>query len=76
LSQIDFIGFGREKNEGDCCSDLIPRAPVAEAASSVGGGGSAEIETLNQRIAKMQAEIDGLKKQLTQIVTFINQKLK
>lgn len=51
-------------------------APVAEAASSVGGGGSAEIETLNQRIAKMQAEIDGLKKQLTQIVTFINQKLK
>jgi len=31
---------------------------------------------LNQKIAKMQAEIDGLKKQLTQIVTFIDQKLK
>ena len=55
---------------------VTPRAPVAETATSVGGGGSAEIETLNQKIAKMQAEIDGLKKQLTQIVTFINQKLK
>lgn len=55
---------------------VTPRASVAEAASSVGRGGSAEIETLNQKIAKMQAEIDGLKKQLTQIVTFINQKLK
>ncbi|MEA5583366.1 response regulator [Nodularia harveyana UHCC-0300] len=36
----------------------------------------AEIELLNQKIIKMQAEIDGLKKQLTQVVTFIKQKIK
>jgi CheY-like chemotaxis protein len=37
---------------------------------------SAEIDALNQKIIKMQAEIDGLKKQLTQVVTFIKQKIK
>ncbi|BAZ50812.1 response regulator receiver protein [Nostoc sp. NIES-4103] len=37
---------------------------------------SAEIEALNEKIAKMQAEIEGLKKQLTQVVTFIKQKIK
>jgi CheY-like chemotaxis protein len=37
---------------------------------------SAEIEALNEKIVKMQAEIDGLKKQLTQVVTFIKQKIK
>ncbi len=49
---------------------------VAEAASSAVGAGAAEIQTLNQKIAKMQAEIDGLKKQLAQMMTFIQQKLK
>jgi len=33
------------------------------------------VGALNQKIAK-QAEIDGLKKQAAQIVTFIDQKLK
>ena len=51
-------------------------APVAEAAKPAIGAGAAEIEVLNQKIAKMQTEIDNLKKQLTQVVTFINQKLK
>jgi CheY-like chemotaxis protein len=37
---------------------------------------SAEIDVLNEKIVKMQAEIDGLKKQLTQVVTFIKQKIK
>ncbi|BAY12001.1 response regulator [Calothrix sp. NIES-2098] len=46
------------------------QTPVVEAAPS------AEIELLNEKIAKMQAEIDGLKKQLTQVVTFIKQKVK
>lgn len=50
-----------------------PRASVAALAN---GAGSAEIQALNQKIAKMQAEIDGLKQQLTQIKTFIQQKLK
>jgi CheY-like chemotaxis protein len=37
---------------------------------------STEIHTLNEKMAKMQAEIDGLKKQLTQIVAYIKQKMK
>ncbi|MBD2437226.1 response regulator [Nostoc sp. FACHB-110] len=37
---------------------------------------AAEIQALNEKIAKMQAEIEGLKKQLTQVVTFIKQKIK
>ncbi|WP_414528152.1 response regulator [Nodularia chucula] len=39
-------------------------------------GNSAEIELMNQKMIKMQAEIDALKKQLTQVVTFIKQKIK
>ena len=50
--------------------------PVAEVASSLGGAGATEIQALNQKIAKMQVEIDGLKQQLAQVVTFINQKLR
>jgi CheY-like chemotaxis protein len=45
--------------------------PIAVAASS-----GEEIKVLNEKIDKMQAEIDGLKKQLTQVVTFIKQKIK
>jgi uncharacterized coiled-coil protein SlyX len=37
---------------------------------------SAEIKALNDKITKMQAEIEGLKKQLNQVVTFIKQKIK
>ena len=48
---------------------VVP-SPVTESASA------AEIEALNQKIAKMQAEIEGLKKQLAQVVTFIKQKIK
>ncbi|MBE9034948.1 response regulator [aff. Roholtiella sp. LEGE 12411] len=45
-------------------------------ASNSGSASSAEINALNERIVTMQAEIDGLKKQLTQVVTFIKQKIK
>lgn len=54
-----------------------PTATAATTAAPTDSGASAaEIQALNEKIAKMQAEIDGLKKQLTQIVTFIKQKLK
>jgi FixJ family two-component response regulator len=56
-----------------------PAASTAAAPATVGadsGAAAAEIQALNEKIAKMQAEIDGLKKQLAQIVTFIKQKLK
>ena len=47
-----------------------PTVPPSEAA------GAAEIQELNIKIAKMQAEIDGLKKQMSQMMAFIKQKMK
>jgi DNA-binding response OmpR family regulator len=46
---------------------------TAGAATTVHPG---EIQALNEKVIKMQAEIDGLKKQLAQVVTFIKQKIK
>jgi CheY-like chemotaxis protein len=58
-----------------------PRQAVATATTAgsepvASQAGSAEIQQLNQKIAKMQGEIDSLKKQLAQIVGLIKQKLK
>ena len=58
-----------------------PKAAVALQGTSAAvavevAGNSAEIQALNQKIEKMQAEIDALKKQMTQLLTFIKQKLK
>ncbi|QLE59354.1 response regulator [Nostoc sp. TCL26-01] len=47
--------------------------PEVELTSSAS---AAEIQALNEKIATMQAEIEGLKKQLAQVVTFIKQKIK
>jgi CheY-like chemotaxis protein len=49
---------------------------ASNATATAGGVSEAEINSLNEKIVKMQAEIDGLKKQLTQVVTFIKQKIK
>ena len=58
----------------------IPRQQPAVAASAAtsdsASASAAEIGALNAKIEKMQAEIDGLKKQLAQIMAFIKQKLK
>jgi DNA-binding response OmpR family regulator len=49
----------------------------ATTTSEVGETASAaEIKALNEKIVTMQAEIEGLKKQLAQVVTFIKQKIK
>ncbi|HEY9638539.1 MAG TPA: response regulator [Coleofasciculaceae cyanobacterium] len=53
----------------------MPAAAVT-SASADSSASAGEIAALNEKVAKMQAEIDGLKKQLTQLVTFIKQKLK
>ncbi len=52
-------------------------AVTASSAPAAAGstGSSADIQALNEKIAKMQAEIDGLKKQMGQLVAFIRQKL-
>jgi CheY-like chemotaxis protein len=49
---------------------------ASNATPTAGGVSEVEINALNEKIVKMQAEIDGLKKQLTQVVTFIKQKIK
>jgi len=49
---------------------------ASNATPTAKGASDAEISALNEKIVKMQAEIDGLKKQLTQVVTFIKQKIK
>lgn len=59
----------------------LPRPQAAPStavavASTNGGSNSAEIAALNQKIEKMQTEIDTLKKQLAQMLMFIKQKLK
>ncbi|MBR8840105.1 MAG: response regulator [Stigonema ocellatum SAG 48.90 = DSM 106950] len=46
------------------------------ATSDAGEVSSREIQALNEKMSKMQMEIDGLKKQLAQVVTFIKQKIK
>lgn len=53
-----------------------PAAIVPPTPAATGSADSAEIEALNQKIVKMQAEIDGLKKQMGQLLTFVKQKLK
>lgn len=54
----------------------LPKESVSAKLASIEGVSSAEIQALNEKIAKMQAEIYSLKKQLTQVVTFIKQKIK
>jgi len=38
-------------------------------------GGFAEIQALNQKVAKMQTEIDSLQQQMAQVIKLVNQKL-
>jgi DNA-binding response OmpR family regulator len=52
------------------------RRPVGVATSSASSAPAGDIQALNEKIAKMQAEIDLLKKQMGQILAFIKQKLK
>lgn len=54
------------------------RRPMATAAASSApsDAGGADIQALNDKIAKMQAEIDALKKQMGQLLNFVKQKLK
>lgn len=51
-------------------------AAVPAPAASGSSASSAEIQALNQKIAKMQAEMDAMKRQMAQILAFIKQKLK
>jgi CheY-like chemotaxis protein len=52
-----------------------PAAP-AVAAAPAAGGGSADVQALQKKVAQMDKEIATLKKQMGQLVQFIKQKLK
>jgi two-component system response regulator len=55
----------------------LPRRTVAPATTPVvEGGGTTDIAALHEKMQKMQAEIDTLKKQMAQLLAFIKQKLK
>lgn len=57
----------------------LPREapPVAATAAAVAStAGSGEIADLNEKVNKLQAEVEGLKKQLIQLATFVKQKVK
>ncbi len=51
-----------------------PAAPAAASVASAAGSG--EIAALNEKVNKLQAEVDALKKQLIQLATFVRQKVK
>ena len=53
-----------------------PAAIATPAPTATSSADATEIEALNQKIAKMQAEIDSLKKQMGQLLNFVKQKLK
>ncbi|MBW4557231.1 MAG: response regulator [Trichormus sp. ATA11-4-KO1] len=59
---------------GTAATSTIANTTVVTSEAEVAA--SAEVNALNEKIVKMQAEIDGLKKQLAQVVTFIKQKFK
>lgn len=50
--------------------------PTAAQVAVADATGSADVVALTQKVEKMQAEIDQLKKQMGQLLTFIRQKLK
>lgn len=53
-----------------------PSTPVEEVTNADSSAMAAEIEKLKHKVTKMQGEIDSLKKQLSQVVSFIKQKLR
>ncbi|KGF73826.1 chemotaxis protein CheY [Neosynechococcus sphagnicola sy1] len=57
-----------------------PGAPMVTAASTAAAAAAAasalEVHALNEKVAKMQTEITLLKKQISQIVAFLKQKVK
>ena len=70
---IDAIKAAMAKAKRRPTTAAAPVPAVAIGAAAVPAG---DIDALNEKIVKMQAEIDGLKKQMAQILTFIRQKLK
>jgi CheY-like chemotaxis protein len=56
--------------------EVKPTPPPVPPPIDGQGADGAAIKALNDKITKMQGEIDALKKQMTQLITIIKQKLK
>jgi DNA-binding response OmpR family regulator len=71
---IDAIkaAMAKAKRRPATAAPVAPAAPAAASAPAPAG----DLQALNDKVAAMQAEIDGLKKQMSQILNFIRQKLK
>lgn len=69
---IDAIKSAMAKAKRRPVAAVTATSPAAAAGAA---DSNADIQALNEKIAKMQAEIDGLKKQMAQLVAFIRQKL-
>lgn len=72
---IDAIKAAMAKSKRRPAAVAAASTPVV-ATPSTAAAPAGDIEALNEKIVKMQAEIDGLKKQMSQILNFIRQKLK
>ncbi|NET36230.1 MAG: response regulator [Cyanothece sp. SIO1E1] len=53
-----------------------PRPQKAAVATASSEASAAEIQALNEKIAKMQVEMNTMKKQMAQILAFVKQKLR
>ena len=53
-----------------------PAMAAGSAASAVSTGGGGDVAALSAKVAKLQAEVDALKKQQAQILAFIKSKFK
>lgn len=78
---FSFIGKPFEKKQlagaiKDAMTKARKRPQMAQPENNASTASSSQIRELQQKIAKMQGEIDSLKKQVTQLVGFIKQKLK
>ena len=78
---FSFIGKPFEKKQlvgaiKDAMAKARKRPQVAPQPSTNTTASPDQIQELQQKMAKMQGEIDGLKKQVAQLVGFIKQKLK
>lgn len=68
------VAEAKAKSRG-LAGQAIPSETVAQPEKAAQEMDAAEIAALNHKITKMQAEIDALKKAMTQLVTFVRQKL-
>lgn len=73
---VDAIKEAMHKAKNRPVTQPTPAATGSYESEEYSPSSLAEIDALRAKVDKMQGEIDGLKKQLTQIVTFIKQKLK